>query len=86
MAGAATRGSILAAGIEETGLVGVVGRGGGDVGIAPDVGCGVGAAAAAGAGAAGGGTTGAGAAGAGAAAPLETAPTPNNYLYNGKLR
>ena len=85
MAGAATRGSILAAGIEETGLVGVVGRGGGDVGIAPDVGCGVGAAAG-GAGAAGGGITGAGAAGAGAAAPLETAPTPNNYLYNGKLR
>lgn len=70
LAGAATRGSMLAAGIEETGLVGGAGRGGGVVGIAPAAGCGA-ETGAAGAGAAlGAGAAGAGAAGAGAAAPL----------------
>lgn len=74
--GAAARGSMLAAGIAETGLVGAAGRGGGDVGIAPDADCGAdvgGGIGTAGEGAAG---TGAGGADAGAVAALFVAAAP----------
>lgn len=83
-AGGAARGWMLAAGMDEAGADGGVGRGGGAVGIAPAAGCIAGAAAAAGGG--GGvaalGASAAGAAGAAAALGAAAPPIRLSHDFN----